>query len=131
MMRLTMCAVLLALPALAEDKPVEPAGKARELKIEKKPDGRGKPGPVKATSADELAKAVPNKDTAEEIAKQVNFKSEYVVVWHWSGSGGDKLSMEAGEKEAVFTMKRGRTRDLRQHFHAFALPKGMTYKTAK
>ena len=131
MLRLTLCAVLLAIPALrAEDKAPEPATKARELKIEKKPEGKEGKTPVKVTSAEELAKAVA-KETADEIAKQVDFKNEYVVIFSWSGSGGDKLAMDAGEKEATFKKTFGRTRDLRPHFHAYALPKGMTYKTGK
>ena len=135
-MILTAAMLLLTAPAIAfEDKP-EPDSdtKARELKIEKGtfPRGKGRPSdPTKITSKEELEKAVPDADTAAVIATQVDFKKDIVLLFAWSGSGGDKLTMAEEKKAAVFTMTRGLTRDLRQHTKLFALPKGMKYSMSK
>jgi hypothetical protein len=135
-MRHALSAVLLLVPFVLADKtePDDPkAPKARELKIDKAPFGRGTTGtaPAKATSAKELETAVADKDVRDAIAKLVDFRKEYVVVFHWSGSGGDRVTMSADDKEAVFTRTFGRTRDLRTHFKVFALPKKMTYRVGK
>ena len=102
----------------------------KDAKLEAKKGA--KPGePSKVTSKDELAKAVEDKDTMDAIAKAVDFDKEYVLIFAWSGSGGDKLSA-AGEKDAaVFTLARGRTKDLRMHAHVFAVAKDAKWSMAK
>lgn len=135
-MRLALSALLLLVPLALADKtePDDPkAPKARELTLDKAPFGRGPAtsAPAKATSPKELETAVADKDARDAIAKQIDFRKEYVVIFHWSGSGGDRVTMTADTKEAVFTRTLGRTRDLRSHFKVFALPKKMTYRVGK
>lgn len=86
--------------------------------------------PTKITSAEELAKALPGKDVSEKIGKQVDFTKEYLLLFKWSGSGQDKLTA-GGDKNAVFTLKRGLTRDLRPHLHLFAVAKDTEWELAK
>ncbi len=126
---------MLILTAFPEDK-TEPASdtKARELKVEKGsfPSVEGAlRDPLKITSKAELAKAIPDVDTAAAIAKQVDFTNEVVLLFAWAGSGGDKLTMAEVKEAAVFTMAPGRTRDLRQHAKIFALPKKMKWTMSK
>ena len=104
-----------------------------ELKGAKLESKKGaKPGePVKITSKDELAKAVEDKDTADAIAKAVDFGKEYALIFTWSGSGGDKLGAATEKDAVVFTMTRGRTKDLRMHAHVFAVAKDAEWSMAK
>ena len=73
-------------------------------------------------SAEELAKAIPDSDA---IKKQVDFTKDDLVLFAWSGSGGDKISarFDAMDKKTTFTYSLGLTRDLRRHVHLFAIPK--------
>jgi hypothetical protein len=114
------------------------APKAREvdvkgLKLDVKLDTKYKP--TKITSDTELAELVKDKDAREKITKQVDFGNEYLVLFRWSGSGGDKMSFEVKKGEAgedvVFLLKPGLTRDLRAHAKLFAIPKNMGHKTGK
>ena len=130
-MRLLMCACAVALflsPLGAADP--EPAGKPRELKVTKAPMGERALKTSKITSLADFSKQF-GKDAADEIAKEVNFASEYVVVFAWSGSGGDKMEMTLEGKKAIFTRKFGLTRDLRWHFKVFVLPKEFSYELGK
>jgi hypothetical protein len=127
-MRLALCAFVLAtFPLLAADP--EPAGKPRELKVTKGPMVRMMKT-SKITSLADFTKEF-GKEAADEIAKEVNFKGEYVVAFAWSGSGGDKMEMATDGKKATFTRKFGLTRDLRPHFKVFALPNDFTYEMGK
>jgi hypothetical protein len=87
--------------------------------------------PVKVTDKEELAKAVPDKDAQAAIAKQVDFKKEYVLLFAWSGSSGDRLTMSAEKGEVTFTFKHGLVSDFRPHAQLYALPAKMTYRMAK
>lgn len=87
--------------------------------------------PTKITSAEELAKALPGKDVAEKVGKQVDFSKEYLLLFRWAGSGRDMLTAAGEEKKAVFTYKRGLTRDLRPHLHLFAVAKDAEWEFAK
>ena len=128
-MRMALCAFVLASFSLfAAD--AEPAGKPRELKVTKAPAGERMMKTSKITSLADFTKEF-GKEVADEIAKEVNFKSEYVVVFTWSGSGGDKMEMSTEGKKATFTKKFGLTRDLRPHFKVFVLPKDFTYEMGK
>ena len=50
----------------------------------------------------------------------------------WAGSGRDKIDfkVEKGKKgpEVVFTYERGLTKDLRRHYHLYAVPKDATWR---
>jgi hypothetical protein len=141
MSRLSLCALLLFAPMLFADK-AEPedakAPKPRELTLKTaRPAGKpaGATKPTKVTTKEELAKIVSGKEGVEEITKQVDLKKEYLVVFSWGGSGGDRLSFTTSETKAgpkvTFTLKRGLTRDFRMHFKVFALPAKATYEMGK
>src|SRR5262249_9569791 len=86
--------------------------------------------PTVFDSADELAKAFKNEDTLAAIKKEVDFKKQKLLVFGWSGSGGDKLAFTTGKEKVTFQYTPGKTRDLRQHFHAYVLPKELKYEVA-
>jgi hypothetical protein len=65
-----------------------------------------------------------DKDALEVMAKKVDFKKQFVVVFAWRGSGGDKLDYTVAEsfpEQIGFSHKAGFTDDLRSHIHVFAL----------
>lgn len=88
--------------------------------------------PTKITSEDELKKALGD-DAAKAV--KADFKKEYLLLFQWAGSGGDKLSEASETKDkkttVTFTLTPGRTRDLRQHFHLFAVPTDAEWKVGK
>jgi hypothetical protein len=65
--------------------------------------------------------------TADELAKltrQVDFNSQIVLLFAWQGSGQDKLDYSVAEsypEQIRFTHTPGRTKDLRQQVHIYAL----------
>lgn len=102
----------------------------KDAKIDPRKDG-GVVRPMKITSKEELVSTVKDTDTQDAIAKVVDFDKEYVLIFTWGGSGADKLTA-ASEKDVVtFTLKRGLTKDLRQHAPVFALAKEATWVVAK
>ncbi len=135
MLRLALCALIAFSPALFADKtePDDPkAPKARELDL-KGITASGEGGrfaPNKITKADDLDAYV-GKEGKEAILKQANLKKEYLVVFRWAGSGGDRVTMSAEGDKVTFNYKRGLTRDLRQHLKIFALPAKATYEMGK
>jgi hypothetical protein len=88
--------------------------------------------PVKLTTAADLKSSV-----LEPLAGtlKVDFKTEYVLLFQWQGSGQDKLTPETTTKDGktvvTFTHQRGLTKDLRQHSKAFIVPAAAEYKVAK
>jgi hypothetical protein len=136
MIRLALAALFAVSPALFADKaePEDPkAPKARQLDLKDimvSGEAGGPLRPVKVTTEKDLEGYV-GKDGKASILKQANLKKEYLVVFRWAGSGGDKLSMSADGDKVTFTMKRGLTRDLRQHLVIFALPNKATYEMGK
>jgi hypothetical protein len=140
-MRPALFILFLCAPALpaADPEPKDPkAPKPREiaaagLRLEDRP-GRVS-DPAKVDSAEALAKFIPDREWQARLKKQVDLKREYLLVFAWAGSGGDRLGfkVERGKKgpEAVFTHTPGLTDDLRRHVKLFALPKRMTYRVVK
>lgn len=117
----------------ADPEPEGKPTKARELAV-KGPAFEGFPRgfePTKITTAEELTKALNDKDAEAAIKKEADFKKEYVLMFRWAGSGGDKLTFAEEKGKVTFTRTRGLTRDLRQHQKFFALPKKATYEVAK
>lgn len=89
--------------------------------------------PLKLTSAGDL-KLSPLEPLASSV--KVDFKSEYVLLFQWEGSGKDKLTSTAettkdGKTVFTFTLKPGETKDLRGHSKAFILPAGAEWKVVK
>jgi len=97
--------------------------------------GGYEPKPLEIRSADELAKAEVFADEASRAAlgKRVDFAKDKLVVFVWSGSGGDKLVAAPGKdgQTAVFAFTAGRTDDLRHHAYVFAVPRGWKVKKVK
>lgn len=128
-MRITLFAAfafLLPLSAFADD--TKPSVKEINLSGLSFPRPRGKVDqPTVITSIDELNKAVDNTEARDRIKKDADFATQKVLLFGWSGSGGDKLSttIETGDKgpEVVFHYQRGLTKDLRGHVRAFAISK--------
>lgn len=120
--------------AFADDPEPQSASKPRELeikgiRIDSRPARDLKP--TKITSTAELEKAITDKEVREKIAKQVDFKKEYLLLFAWAGSGRDKLSFEVKDSEVVFTRTMGLTRDLRSHVKLFAIPEKLSHKMQK
>lgn len=95
-----------------------------------KPVRGGLKDPTVITSAEELAKQFEDNALQGQILKQVDLAKQKLLYFAWSGSGGDKITFEVGKgdkaPEVIFRYKPGLTRDLRPHFHLFAVPKDAT-----
>lgn len=132
---LVMAALLGAFFVDEKTEPNDPkAPKAREITIKLKSAVRARGGlkePLKITKAKELEDSPLSKEDQAALLKEVDLKKEMILVFSWAGSGGDKLSMKTEKEEAIFTMKPGLTRDLRQHLKIYALPAKMKYKMDK
>ena len=136
----TLFALVLmpALPILRGEEPKKDDKDAvvREIKLEglkRSEPGAGKPDkPDVITSEEELTRAFPENELRDRIAKEVDFKKQQLVFFAWAGSGRDKLEFGVykGKKatEVTFTYERGLTRDLRRHYHLFAIPRDATWR---
>ena len=88
--------------------------------------------PIEIKSADDAAKYF-GKDALETVKKQVDFTKQIVLVFAWSGSGGDKLDFAVAEsfpEQIFFRLKQGLTRDLRQHSHVYVLRSNVRWSAA-
>lgn len=125
-MRTMLSLVMIALPLAAAPKPEAKPATVKELEVTLDLRGKGKatePTPIR--SADDLAKAIPDETTRAAVAKLVDFKAETLLLFVWSGSGQDKLTVEVGAGDqadsVIFTYARGLTRDLRSHRKLFKI----------
>jgi len=129
---LALCGLLTPLTARAEDKKDEKPAIVKEIDLKglKLPPARGGNAtkPTTITSAEELAKAIPDEEAQAKIKKDVDFAKQKVVFFAWAGSGQDKLTTITadGKSEVVFSYERGLTKDLRSHLRLFVLPKDAT-----
>jgi hypothetical protein len=134
---LAACGLLVPQAAAADDATKGPDVRPINIAdIRPAPGERGNVAmPTEIKSAEELAKAFPDKDAQERIKKEVNFDRERLLFFSWAGSGQDKLTTavveDGGKKTAVFTYQPGRTRDLRPHRHLFAVNKGVAWRVAR
>lgn len=128
------CAILtlslFAATALAAEKPAVREIPTKELKVTFPEMGKaGEPTVIE--TAEDLAKSPVLKDSAEALAKLVDFKTEKLVLFAWAGSGQDKLSLTGKEadKKVVLAVEYlpGKTRDLRQHLKLYAVPKAAAF----
>jgi hypothetical protein len=87
--------------------------------------------PTVVKSAKELANVMADKDEQKRVEKEVNWDKQYLLVFSWGGSGGDKLSSDVKGKEALFTYKPGLTRDFRMHMRLYAVRTGVDWKFVK
>jgi len=133
-MRLPLFVVLLIVPVALADE-VEPKDKkvvARQLDVKGLPGVRGAlTEPTKIASKEELEKVIDDKALREAILKQVDLKKEFLLLFRWSGSGQDKLTMNQDKGKVTFDYAPGKTRDLRMHAKLFALPNKTEYKLSK
>jgi hypothetical protein len=83
--------------------------------------------PTVITSADELKKAVTDADLLKTLEK-TDFTKVKLVLFLWSGSGGDRLTAGEDSGTIVFTYKMGLTDDLRRHRYLFSMPKDAKFK---
>ena len=124
-----LIAVLSLGVVMAETKPEA----VRQLDVKLEGPAKGKAAePTVITSEEALAKALGDDAGTAAVKKLVDFKTEQVVYFAWSGSGQDKITFVVadGKKgpEVTFTFAAGRTRDFRPHRKVFVLPKDATFK---
>ena len=137
---LAVCGVAAFVASAADEKKPDaekraaPAVREIELKDVKvaAKEGAKWAEPTVIKTEDELKKAF-----GDEAAKamKVDFKKEYLALFQWAGSGQDKLThaveTKDGKTTVTSTLKPGRTKDLRQHAHLFALPVGAEWMAGK
>lgn len=129
-MKSVMCAIaalVLAVPPTRGENP--PDVKALDIKgvTFDFTKGGNVPTAVELKTADQLDKTLLLSDDAGRklLAKQVDFDKFKLVVFVWSGSGGDKLTGALVKRggTAQFTYSPGATDDLRRHARVYAVPK--------
>lgn len=87
--------------------------------------------PIVIDSDRELRKVLKDNAVQERLDREVNINKQKLLVFAWSGSGGDKLDYKVEKKKVVFQFKPGMTKDLRQHIELFALDKDAKYRVKK
>jgi len=73
------------------------------------------------------------KDALNTLGTTVDFKKQFVLVFAWRGSGGDRLTYNVAEsypEQIFFSLRRGRTRDLRAHTKVYALRSNVRCRVA-
>lgn len=129
-------ALVLSSSTLADEKPNLRALELTGVQLVY-PDRLTEPKPVEITTANDLANAKQFADDASRTAikKQVDFEKEKLVVFTWSGSGGDRLTPEVkvqnGKTTIVFLYKVGFTDDFRQHGKVYAVQKDAAVEVKK
>lgn len=77
--------------------------------------------------AESVAKHVEDPQTVKALVENVDFKTQNAALFHWMGSGGDKLSVSLRGNDqkavAVYDIARGKTKDLREHTKVYAISK--------
>ena len=86
--------------------------------------------PYSADSKEEVAKLL-GPQQAESVEKQISFETHRVLLFQWAGSGQDVLVSTIYDGVVTFQYTRGRTRDLRQHFQAFAVDKQIVWEVTE
>ena len=87
--------------------------------------------PIDIRSKKEAAKHFAAADLAT-LMKSVDFEQQIVLVFAWRGSGQDRLEFVVAEsypEQVFFTLKPGRTRDLRSHAHVYVLRSNVVWST--
>ena len=83
----------------------------------------GRPLQGKVIRSQKEAAELLSNSSAAELAKQVDFAKESVVLFAWKGSGQDRLKASNLRHQTVFSLEPGRTKDLREHVRAYAFGK--------
>jgi hypothetical protein len=138
-MRRAFFVMLVCAPLVTADDKSEPkdpkAPKAREITFSGEKvrlEGQWEK-PTKVTTEKELAKVVADKDERAAVLKKVNLKKEYLLVFAWGGSGGDRVGLEVSKDGKTVTFKKtpGLTLDLVMHVKLYAVPAGAKYKVSQ
>ena len=117
-----MFAIVLALGFVCTSFSDEAKPVARLLEAPKV-SAEGKPTDPKIIATEEDFKKVLPGYKAE-----IDFKKEKLVLFTWSGSGGDKINPTGDTKKVTFNYSGGLTFDLREHVKLFAVPKDAEVK---
>jgi len=87
--------------------------------------------PQTLEDAEALAAAL-GEAAAKRILAQVDLQQRVLILFRWSGSGGDRLSYRVEQTKegpkVVFRYRPGRTKDLRPHAHLFAIRRGVAWE---
>ena len=140
LLALAFCGLTLSADAFAVDE----AKEGKKDAVVKELDATGVPRvlergevskPTPIANAEDLAKAIPVEAVQKRVKKEVDFTTQQVLFFEWSGSGGDKLTYTVEKKgpEVIFQYQRGLLKNLAAHVRLFVLPKDATWKvqTAK
>jgi hypothetical protein len=134
-MSLLAAGLVLASGASADDPSKKAVPAVREIDL--KGYSSDRPGgdvqkPVIITTAEELARAFPNREWQQRVGKQADFAREKLLLFAWSGSGTDRLTATAGKGKdgpvIVFHYTAGLTDDVKAHFRLFAVPMAATWR---
>ena len=125
--------VLLTAVAVGEapDPKIPPVKQIKDAKPNKgifKAATRKKPLVLK--SVKDAAKHF-DKDVLVKLKKQVDFKQQFVLVFAWQGSGGDKLTVSVAEsfpEQVFFSYKAGLTDDLKRHVYVYVLRSNVKWR---
>lgn len=126
--------MLSACPAPAAEPETPPA--ITQLKVRPNPEvfkAAKRNKPLELRSAEDAGKYFSDKALAK-LEGDVDFDQQFVLVFAWRGSGQDKLTYAVAEsfpEQIKFTIKPGRTRDLRPHVHVFALRNNVKWSVGK
>jgi hypothetical protein len=143
-MRYATLVLFLLAPVLSADPPDRPpdesAPKDGAREIELRGVRLGKAGkdvtkPTKITNREELARAIPDEEAQAKLKKDVDLSKEYLLLFVWSSSNEDMLTVKVnkGEKgsEALFTYTAGRSPETIRHVKLYALPSDTKWKVEK
>jgi hypothetical protein len=120
---------LLAANDKKDEKPTVKEISTKDLKLNLTRGGKATE-PTMIATAEELAKNPILKDADDDIKKQIDFDKQKLVLFAWSGSGGDKVTASIGadsNKMSIVYVEyiRGSTRDLRMHVRLYVVPKDL------
>ena len=83
--------------------------------------------PVSIANEDQLTAAIPDRSAFDAVAKAVDFSRQQLLLFSWSGSGGDRLiaepKVEAGMTTIDLEFEFGLTDDIREHQALLAISK--------
>jgi hypothetical protein len=134
---LTTLLVLLTLPVLAGgDKKDPDKSVVRTLDVKglslPKPTVNTKPKLIEITSAEQLAKAVPNEEAQKKIMSQVDLAKEQLVFFAWNGAPDSKVTFRVEKSDQgtaiTFGYDFGFSMRLQDHHVLFAVPRGAKSK---
>lgn len=87
--------------------------------------------PIVIDSAAKLEKAFTSKEAKEKLQKEVNLEKETLLVFGWSGSGGDRIAPSTVKDAVQFAYTAGLTDDLRRHAHLYVIPRGAKWSVSE